>query len=105
MAGIYFIISNYVDLNVNHLTLEVYYNCSALSACFAGKGLLISSLVPVGTAGPKLAVMYHKQTVNIKPYGPHILPIFLSEPVRVYKPNLDRNFIGIENRGRTVIYQ
>ena len=71
----------------------------------------------------------------IKPFGPHILPglrsesplrtqgrdlndnkinfnnpglqtaVFLNKPVRIYKPNLDRNLIGIENKTRTIIYQ
>ena len=43
--------------------------------------------------------------IIIKPNGPHILPIFFNDPVRIYKPNLNRNLIGIENRKRTVIYQ
>ena len=43
--------------------------------------------------------------ISIKPYGPHILPIYLTQPVRVYKPDLNRKFIGVENRGRTFIYQ
>lgn len=38
-------------------------------------------------------------------FGPHISPNFLNEPVRLYKPNLDRNKIGIENKNRTLIYQ
>lgn len=37
--------------------------------------------------------------------GPQLEPVFLSQPVRVYQPNLNRNLIGVENRGRTVIYQ
>ncbi len=37
--------------------------------------------------------------------GPHVLPNYLTEPVRVYKPNLDRNLIGVQNRKRTIIYQ
>nr|YP_009710704.1 GIY-YIG homing endonuclease [Amanita phalloides]QFZ98652.1 GIY-YIG homing endonuclease [Amanita phalloides]WLF85163.1 hypothetical protein [Amanita phalloides] len=41
----------------------------------------------------------------LKPYGPHILPKFLTKPVRVYTPNLDRNVIGKENKGCTIIYQ
>jgi group I intron endonuclease len=43
----------------------------------------------------------------IKPLGPHINidPLILNKPVRVYKPNLDRNLIGIENKNRTIIYQ
>ena len=38
-------------------------------------------------------------------FGPHISPIYLAKPVRLYKPNLDRNLIGIENKTRTIIYQ
>lgn len=37
--------------------------------------------------------------------GPHILPKFLNKPIRVYKPKLNRNQIGIENKNRTIIYQ
>ena len=77
MAGVYLIISNYVDLNVNHLTIET-------EGFFS---LLVSPLV------------------NIKPCGPYVLPVYLKKPVRIYKPNLNRNLIGIENRDRTIIYQ
>src|SRR6202789_1668891 len=41
----------------------------------------------------------------LKPNGPHILPKFLTKPVRVYTPKLDRNVIGKENKGSTIIYQ
>ena len=41
----------------------------------------------------------------LKPYGPHISPKILNVPVRIYKPNLDRNLIGIDNKNRTIIYQ
>ncbi len=43
--------------------------------------------------------------ILLKPYGPHRLPIYLNNPIRIYKPNLDRNLIGTENRNRTLIYQ
>ena len=43
--------------------------------------------------------------VNTRPFGPHIFPSFFKEPVRIYKPKLDRNLIGIENKNRTIIYQ
>jgi len=69
LAGIYLIISNYVEFN------------SLMN------GLFILPLIAV------------------KPYGPHLLPEYLTQPVRIYKPNLNRNLIGVENRGRTVIYQ
>lgn len=91
MAGIYLVVSNYVDLGstaINHLTFEGSYNillCGAIAS---------TPCPPVGAGA-----------VKFKPYGPHILPIFLTEPLRIYKPNLNRNLIGIENRGRTIIYQ
>ena len=37
--------------------------------------------------------------------GHHLVPKFLTEPLRVYTPNLNINLIGIENRNKTVIYQ
>jgi hypothetical protein len=52
----------------------------------------------------KLAKNIYPTKVNI-PSGPHLLPEYLCKPVRVYKPKLDRNLIGIENKGRTLIYQ
>jgi hypothetical protein len=51
-----------------------------------------------------LAKNIYPTKVNI-PFGPHLLPEYLRKPVRVYKPKLDRNLIGIENKGRTLIYQ
>ena len=71
LAGIYLIISDYVEFN----SLIIIYK------------------------------IYNLSLIAIKPYGPHLLPEYLTQPVRIYKPNLDRNLIGIENRNRTVIYQ
>ena len=41
----------------------------------------------------------------ILPMGPHLVPKFLTKPLRLYMPNLNRNLIGVDNRNRTVIYQ
>lgn len=76
MAGIYLI--NYADFYNQYFTLENFINSVALLS------------LPL---------------VNLKPYGPHISPFYLNEPLRLYKPYLDRNLIGIENKGRTIIYQ
>ncbi len=43
--------------------------------------------------------------IPISFYAPHILPKFIGKPIRIYKPKLNRNLIGVENRKRTVIYQ
>ena len=48
---------------------------------------------------------YLSLIASCQPYGPHILPKYLSDPVRIYKPKLDRNLIGVENKNRTIIYQ
>ena len=72
---------------------SIYFNITNFSVLELEKGFIISSylclLVPV----------------KIKPYGPHILPNLFKDPVRLYKPNLDRNLIGVENKNRTIIYQ
>jgi len=51
--------------------------------------------------------IYALSLLPLKPFGPHICPksLYLNKPVKVYKPNLDRNTIGIENREKTLIYQ
>jgi hypothetical protein len=51
------------------------------------------------------SIINYLSIILIKPFGPHILPKYLDKPVRVYKPKLDRNLIGIENKERTIIYQ
>jgi len=88
LAGIYYIISNFIENNLennlivsNHLVLQSY-----------------STDMWVSLTGA-LSV----KTVNHN--GPHLLPKFLTEPVRIYSPNLNRNLIGVQNRKRTIIYQ
>jgi group I intron endonuclease len=38
-------------------------------------------------------------------YGPFLNPKFLKDPIKLYKPKLNRNMIGVENKNRTIIYQ
>jgi len=82
MAGIYLIISNYVIGNDNSYPFFNFYS-----------------------------EIFSYSSIFIKPYGPHLFPKYLTQswsgkdPVRIYKPNLNRNLIGIENRRRTIIYQ
>jgi len=67
----------------------------------AGINLIIFEYVEINSLINEIIL----SIIAIKPYGPHILPDYLTQPVRVYKPNLDRNLIAVENRNRTVIYQ
>lgn len=86
MAGIYYIISNFIENNlensfiVSDYLLQQYYNIN----------ILVSGTLSVTT---------------VKYNGPHLLPKFLTSPVRIYSPNLNRNLIGVQNRKRTIIYQ
>ena len=48
---------------------------------------------------------YSTRACAVKHVGPHLVPKFLTEPLRVYTPNLNINLIGVENKNRTVIYQ
>ena len=68
--------------------------------------------MPVSTLGPEVELNSFSTLLPCLPAlrpgvaGPHLLPKILNtEAVRVYKPNLDRNLIGVQNRKRTVIYQ
>jgi len=48
----------------------------------------------------------HKKNIIQIPYGPHIKPIWLNEPIRLYNnPNYDKNLIGSDNKKRSIIYQ
>ena len=68
----------------------------------AGIFLIISDYVVINSLMNNEILL---SLIAIKPYGPHIFPIYFYKPVRIYKPNLDRNLIAVENRNRTVIYQ
>jgi hypothetical protein len=58
-----------------------------------------NNLLPAG-----LSLISMSMTSSIY-YGPHLLPEYLGNPIRIYPPKLNRNLIGVENRKRTVIYQ
>lgn len=86
MAGIYYIISNFIENNlVNSFIVSDYLVLQSNSTYMWISGTLSVT------------------TVNYN--GPHLLPKFLIEPVRIYHPKLDRNLIGVQNRKRTIIYQ
>ena len=51
------------------------------------------------------STMSSKDNNTSFPLGPHIYPLFLSKPIRVYYPKLDRNIIAKDNRNRMIIYQ
>jgi cytochrome c oxidase subunit 1 len=128
-AGFYYWTPKIVGRNINDLlgkihfwTLFVGVNLTFFPQHFLGMAGIIllllfnvalpsCSLAPCvgplgGGAANNLFLYIHTLfLLPLKPFGPYILPEFLNKPVRIYKPNFDRNLIGIENRNRTIIYQ
>ncbi len=90
LAGIYEIISNFYVHENNFICFVIAPEYFFIEEIYLKNNFtsVISSLVVVTPF-----------------YGPHLLPIFLGKPLRIYTPNLNRNLIGLENRKRTVIYQ
>jgi group I intron endonuclease len=60
---------------------------------------LVYSFVPT-------IIVFSNNNYKKIPFGPHIKPFYLKEPLRLYlNPNLDRNLIGQDNKKRSIIYQ
>lgn len=82
LAGIYKVISNF----------------------YFGENIFIFSMYTIETDCSFTFKINNMYSIFL-PLGPHLLPDFLTKPLRVYLPHLNRNLIGVENRNRTVIYQ
>jgi heme/copper-type cytochrome/quinol oxidase subunit 1 len=111
-AGFYYWTPKIVGRNINDFLGKIHFwtffvgvNLTFFPQHFlglAGIFLIISDYVEINSLINNEILLY---LIAIKPYGPHIFPEYLTQPVRIYKPNLDRNLIAVENRNRTVIYQ
>lgn len=68
--------------------------------------LILNNLILVQCAAePTINLNTVLNMSSIVYFGPHLIPKFLKDPIRIYQPNLDRNLIGKENKNRTIIYQ
>jgi hypothetical protein len=115
-AGFYYWTPKIVGRNFNDFYGKIHF-----WTLFVGVNLTFFPQHFLGMAGIVLLLLFNVESnslffyihtlslLPIKPFGPHIFPEFgpgpVNKPVRIYKPNLDRNLIGIENRNRTIIYQ
>ena len=115
-AGFYYWAPKIIGKTYNDLLGKIHFWCM-----FIGVNITFFPQHFLGLAGMPLLLIFILNvdsnnfvystniflTLNMIPiiFGPHITPNFLTKPVRIYKPNLDRNRIGIENKNRTVIYQ
>jgi heme/copper-type cytochrome/quinol oxidase subunit 1 len=114
-AGFYYWTPKIIGRNINDFlgkihfwTLFVGVNLTFFPQHFLGMaGIILLLFINVASeaANSFFFCIYTLSLLPIKPLGPQILPEFLNKPVRIYKPNLDRNLIGIENKNRTIIYQ
>ena len=111
-AGFYYWTPKIVGRNINDFLGKIHFwtffvgvNLTFFPQHFlglAGIYLIISDYVEINSLIINEIIL---SLIAIKPYGPHIFPEYLTQPVRFYKPNLDRNLIAVENRNRTEIYQ
>ena len=112
-AGFYYWTPKIVGRNINDFLGKIHFwtffvgvNLTFFPQHFLGlAGIYLSISNYVEFSSFIFIVNYKLSLIAVKPYGPHLFPEFLTEPVRIYKPNLNRNLIGVENRGRTIIYQ
>jgi group I intron endonuclease len=100
LAGIHNYSSN------NNKTQNFHKNYGAFAKISSPVGRL-----PVDFSFPFFTKRYFSKCSNSlqKPiYGPHINDVtystILGNPARIYKPKLDRNKIGIENKNKTIVY-
>jgi group I intron endonuclease len=95
LAGNNLIILFFDILNINWDTLIYIYN------------IITSSIIPIDNLFNNFVSTFVLSKYNKNfPFGPHVRPQFLKEPIRLYEnPNLERNLIGLENKKRSIIYQ
>jgi len=123
-AGFYYWTPKIIGRNINDFLGKLHFwtffvgvNLTFFPQHFLGMAgiyLIISDYVVINSLMNNEILL---SLIAIKPYGPHIFPVYFTlaplaqlaqlahRPVRIYKPNLDRNLIAVENRNRTVIYQ
>jgi hypothetical protein len=104
-SGFYFWTPKIIGLTYNELlgkihfwTLFVGVNATFFPQHFLG----LSGMFEITSCTNENTVLF---AICLFPFGPFVKPFFLTEPVRVYYPKLNRNLIGTDNRKRVVIYQ
>jgi len=103
----YYITTKINNLFLNLITLLFLYLTGIISASYLSFEDLINFNIENNVIYAALSIsLKHKKNIIQIPYGPHIKPIWLNKPVRLYNdPNYDKNLIGFDNKKRSIIYQ
>ena len=106
LAGIQEILSNfyYSEYIYHYAALAAQaknYVEADFSFSICSESTTSHSFLRYAKTGPANNIFYS----SIIPMGPHLVPKFVAEPLRVYVHILNRNLIGLDNRNKTVIYQ
>ena len=86
-------------VNLSSNVLEIYQEIKNLmeTTFNLNKNIIFTAM--------SLSLKQKKNIVKI-PNGPHIKPIWLNSPIRIYEdPNRHKNLIGSNNKKRSIIYQ
>ncbi len=98
LAGNNLIINIFEILNINWEINLLFFNFKLITDLIYHIDNIFNNFIST-------FIVLSKYNKNI-PFGPHLKPVFLVEPIRLYKnPNLERNLIGLQNKKRSIIYQ
>ena len=112
-AGFYFWTPKIIGLTYNELYGKIHFwtlfagvNLTFFPQHFLGLAGILEIISCTLLQNNNQFLTYEEiEAISLFVLGPFVKPIFLSEPVRVYYPKLNKNLIGTDNRKRVVIYQ
>ena len=112
-AGFYFWTPKIIGLTYNELYGKIHFwtlfagvNLTFFPQHFLGLAGILEIISCTLLQNNNQFLTYEEiEAISLFVLEPFVKPIFLSEPVRVYYPKLNKNLIGTDNRKRVVIYQ
>ena len=112
-AGFYFWTPKIIGLTYNELYGKIHFwtlfagvNLTFFPQHFLGLAGILEIISCTLLQNNNQFLTYEEiEAISLFVLGPFVKPIFLSEPVRVYYPKLNKNLIGTDNKKKVVIYQ